>query len=59
MKDWKACVRTREQKRKQEQQSKEPKDLYWRRDLRDKMGIKAFTDKYGNEKAKEIMLYFF
>jgi len=59
VKDWKACVRTREQKRKQEQQSKEPKDIYWRRDLRDKIGIKAFTEKYGNEKAKEIMLYFF
>lgn len=58
VKDWKACVRTREQKRKEEQKAKEPQTMEDWRNLRDKMGIKTFTEKYGNEKAKEIMLYF-
>lgn len=58
VKDWKACVRTREQKRKEEEKAKEPQSMEQWRDLRDKMGIKEFTIKYWNEQAKKIMLYF-
>jgi len=58
IKDWKACVRTWEQKRKEEEKAKAPQTMEQWRDLRDKMGIKAFTEKYWNEQAQKIMLYF-
>jgi hypothetical protein len=46
VKDWKACVRTREQKRKEEEKAKEPQTMEQWRELRDKMGIRLFTEKY-------------
>ena len=46
VKDWKACVRTREQKRKEEQKAKEPQSMDERLRLYEKMGHVPFRTKY-------------
>lgn len=57
MKDWKACVRTREQKRKEEQKAKEPQTMDQRVLLYEKMWHVPFRTKYWSEKATEVKLY--
>ena len=57
VKDWKACVRTREQKRKEEQKAKEPQTMDQRLVLYNKMWHVPFRIKYWSEKATEVKLY--
>lgn len=54
VKDWKACIRTRESKNK----ANEPKTMDDWLKLKNELGIKDFTKKYWNEKVKEITLHF-
>jgi hypothetical protein len=57
VKDWMACVRTREQKRKEDQKAKEPQSMdEWLR-LYEKMWHVPFRIKYWSEKATEVKLY--
>jgi hypothetical protein len=57
VKDWMACVRTWEQKRKEEQKAKEPQSMdEWLR-LYEKMWHVPFRIKYWSEKATEVKLY--
>lgn len=57
IKDWKACVRTREQKRKEEQKAKEPQSMDQWVVLYEKMGHVPFRIQYWTEKATEVKLY--
>lgn len=57
IKDWKACVRTREQKRKEEEKAKAPQSMDDRLRLYERMGHVPFRIKYGTEKATEVKLY--
>lgn len=57
IKDWKACVRTREQKRKQEEKAKEPQSMDQWLVLYEKMWHVPFRIKYGSEKATEVKIY--
>lgn len=57
VRDWKACVRTREQKRKEEQKAKEPQTMDQRVLLYEKMWHVPFRTKYWSEKATEVKIY--
>jgi len=57
MKDWKACVRTREQKRKETQKAQEPQTMDQWVVVYEKMWHVPFRTKYGSEKATEVKLY--
>lgn len=57
VKDWKACVRTRENNQRAEQKAKEPQTMDEWVKVYEKMWHVPFRIKYWTEKATEIKLY--